>query len=56
MLYHYANIKLESAILVAATVFMVDLILFYDAFIKFLKAKFHLNINSMFLEGHGHGH
>ena len=56
LLYHYANIKLESAVLLAATVFLVDLILFYDAFVKFLKAKFHLNINSMFLEGHGHGH
>lgn len=55
LLYHYGNIKMESAILIVGIVFMVDLILFYDAFIKLLKTRFKLNINSMFLEGHGHG-
>lgn len=50
-LYASANIKIESSVLLIAVLLLVDFILFYDHFVKFLKYKAKLNFHSKFFEG-----
>ncbi|HEY0749913.1 MAG TPA: CHASE2 domain-containing protein [Chitinophagaceae bacterium] len=53
-LYAMFNIKLESAAILVAVLLLSDVIYFYDGFVKILRNKLNLNINSMFFHGHGH--
>ena len=53
-LYAMFNIKLESAAILVAVLLLSDVIYFYDGFVKILRNKLNLNINSIFFHGHGH--
>ena len=48
------NLKLESAAILVAVLLLSDVIYFYEGFVKILRNKFKLNINSMFFHAHGH--
>jgi CHASE2 domain-containing sensor protein len=48
LLYRYGNIKAEPAVFLITIFFIVDLILFYGAFVKFLRKRWGINVSSMF--------
>ena len=52
-LYAWANIKVESSVVLIAILLMGDFLLLYDHLVKFLKYKAKWNIHSKFFEG-GH--
>jgi len=54
-LYSRFNIKMDSGAILVSVILLGDLILFYDALVKFLKVKLKWNIHSIFFEG-AHGH
>jgi CHASE2 domain-containing sensor protein len=54
-LYAYANTKLDSSTILIPVLLLVDMILFYDALVKFLRKKFNWKFHSIFFEG-AHGH
>ena len=54
-MYASLNIKLDSSPILFPVLLLVDLILFYDALVKFLRKKFKWNFHSLFFEG-AHGH
>ena len=51
LLYTWFNLKIESASLLIAIVFMGDFLLFYHHIIKYFKHKRNLNFHSKFFEG-----
>ena len=52
LLYTWANVKIESASLLVAVVFVGDFLLFYHHLVKYFKHKRNLNIHSKFLKVH----
>ena len=51
LLYTWLNVKIESANLLVAVLFVGDFLLFYHHLIKYFKHKRNLNIHSKFFEG-----
>ena len=51
LLYTWVNVKIESASLLVAVVFVGDFLLFYHHIVKYFKHKHNLNIHSKFFEG-----
>ena len=51
LLYTSVNVKIESASLLVAVVFVGDFLLFYHHIVKYFKHKHNLNIHSKFFEG-----
>jgi CHASE2 domain-containing sensor protein len=52
LLFANGNLKIEAASILVAVLLLGDIILFYDAFVKFFKLKLKWNFHSIFFEGH----